>query len=170
MDLKAVGQRIKAAREAKNLTQEELAALVNLSTTHVSVIERGLKVTKLDTFVAIANTDQVKSGGMFNKTIEDCIVLYHPEHQYDYFKICVRVSHQGSYAFVSAMDFGTSKQMKKAGQAEAYRADRKGKSMSYKVGSMIGQGLTSIGRSKSKLEEEQNYYACIIDIFDEIVS
>ena len=91
-------------------------------------------------------TDQVKSGGMFNKTIEDCIVLYHPEHQYDY------------------------KQMKKAGQAEAYRADRKGKSMSYKVGSMIGQGLTSIGRSKSKLEEEQNYYACIIDIFDEIVS
>lgn len=56
MDLKAVGQRIKAAREAKNLTQEELAALVNLSTTHVSVIKRGLKVTKLDTFVAIANT------------------------------------------------------------------------------------------------------------------
>ena len=46
MDLKAVGQRIKAAREAKNLTQEELAALVNLSTTHVSVIERGLKVDK----------------------------------------------------------------------------------------------------------------------------
>lgn len=25
--------------------------------------------------------DQVKSGGLFNKTIEDCIVLYHPEHQ-----------------------------------------------------------------------------------------
>ena len=47
MDLKAVGQRIKAAREAKNFTQEELAALVNLSTKHVSVIERGLKVTKL---------------------------------------------------------------------------------------------------------------------------
>ena len=59
MDLKAVGQRIKAAREAKNLTQEELAALVNLSTTHVSVIERGLKVTKLDTFVAIANALEV---------------------------------------------------------------------------------------------------------------
>ena len=34
MDLKAVGQRIKAAREAKNLTQEELASLVNFSTTH----------------------------------------------------------------------------------------------------------------------------------------
>ena len=56
MDLKAVGQRIKAAREAKNLTQEELAGLVNLSPTHVSVIERGLKVTKLDTFIAVSYT------------------------------------------------------------------------------------------------------------------
>ena len=59
MDLKAVGQRIKDAREAKNLTQEELAALVNLSSTHVS--ERGLKVTKLDTFVAIANALDVSA-------------------------------------------------------------------------------------------------------------
>lgn len=61
MDLKAVGQRIKAAREAKNLTQEELAALVSLSPTHVSVIERGLKVTKLDTFIAIANALDVSA-------------------------------------------------------------------------------------------------------------
>ena len=48
MDLKAVGQRIKSSREAKNLT-------------HVSVIERGLKVTKLDTFVAIANALDVSA-------------------------------------------------------------------------------------------------------------
>lgn len=61
MDLKAVGQRIKAAREAKNLTQEELAGLVNLSPTHVSVIERGLKVTKLDTFIAIVNALDVSA-------------------------------------------------------------------------------------------------------------
>lgn len=115
-------------------------------------------------------TDQVKSGGMFNKTIEDCIVLYHPEHQNDYFKICIRVGHQGSYAFVSANDFGQSKQMNKADRADAYKADRAGKSMSYKVGSLIGQGLTTMGKNKSKLEEEQNYYACVIDMFDEIVS
>ena len=47
MDLKAVGQRIKAAREEKNLTQEELAALVNLSTTHVSVIEKRTESNKV---------------------------------------------------------------------------------------------------------------------------
>ncbi len=59
MDIGMVGKRIKEARERKNLTQEELAALVDLSSTHVSVIERGIKVPKLDTFVAIANTLEV---------------------------------------------------------------------------------------------------------------
>ena len=47
MDAQAVGQRIKAAREAKGLTQEGLAALVDLSPTHVSVIERGLKISPI---------------------------------------------------------------------------------------------------------------------------
>ena len=50
MDMKAVGRRIKMAREEKNLTQEDLASLVDISSTHISVIERGLKVVKLDTF------------------------------------------------------------------------------------------------------------------------
>ena len=61
MDLKAVGLRIKDAREAKNLTQEDLAALVDLSPTHVSVIERGVKAVKLDKFVAIANALDVSA-------------------------------------------------------------------------------------------------------------
>jgi len=64
MNLKAVGQRIKEAREAKGFTQEDLAAVVNLSPTHVSVIERGLKVAKLDTFVAIANALDVSADSL----------------------------------------------------------------------------------------------------------
>ena len=61
MDLKAVGLRIKTAREAKGLTQENLAALVDLSSTHISVIERGMKTVRLDTFVAIANALDVSA-------------------------------------------------------------------------------------------------------------
>ena len=61
MDLKLVGLQIKKAREAKGLTQEELAAKIDLSTTHISVIERGLKVAKLDTFVSIANALDVSA-------------------------------------------------------------------------------------------------------------
>lgn len=114
--------------------------------------------------------EQVKSGGVFNLSVEDCIVMYHPEHERDYFKFCIRVKHQGTYAFVLVNDFGQSSQVNKAGYAEAYKADRAGKQMSYKIGSLIGQGLTTIGKSKIKLEEEQMYYQCIMDIFDEIVS
>ena len=58
MDAKAVGQRIKAAREKKSMTQEDLAARINISPTHVSVIERG---TRIDTFVAIANVLEVSA-------------------------------------------------------------------------------------------------------------
>jgi len=60
--------------------------------------------------------------------------------------------------------------MNKANTAEFMKNDRKGKDMSYKVGSMIGQGIRSLGGNKQKLEDENNYYQCIFDIFDEIVS
>lgn len=121
--------------------------------------------------IAVAfRSDQVKVGGLLNSTTDDCLVMYHPEHENDYFKFCIRVRRQGVYAFVSINDFGQSKQMNKAGRAEAYQNDRQGREMSYKIGSMIGQAVTTIGRSKAKLEEEQMYYQCICDIFDEIVS
>lgn len=115
-------------------------------------------------------SDQVKSGGLFNSSVEDCLVMYHPEHESDYFKFCIRVNRQGSYAFVSVNDFGKSSQMAKADRAEFAAADRKGKSMSYKLGSLATQGLMNIGKSKQKLEAEQMYYQCVFDIFDEIIS
>lgn len=74
MDLQAVGKRIKAAREAKNLTQEDLAARVDLSTTHVSVIERGQKVTRLDTFIAIANALEVSADSLLIDVVTYSVV------------------------------------------------------------------------------------------------
>lgn len=114
--------------------------------------------------------DQVKAGSFFKPTYEDCLVMYHPDHLNDYFNFCIRVSHQGSYAFVSVNDFGVSKQISKADHAEWAKQDRKGKKMSYKVGSMIGSGLATLGKNKQKLEEEQMYYQCIFDLFDEIIT
>lgn len=70
MDAQAVGQRIKAAREAKGLTQEGLAALVDLSPTHVSVIERGLKIPNLDSFVAIANALGVSTDSLLIDVVD----------------------------------------------------------------------------------------------------
>ena len=70
MDAKAVGQRIKAAREKKNLTQEDLAALVEISPTHVSVIERGTKIPRMDTFVAIANVLEVSADSLLVDVVD----------------------------------------------------------------------------------------------------
>lgn len=64
MNAHAVGHRIKAAREANGLMQEKLATLVDLSPTHISVIERGLKIPNLDSFVAIANALDVSTDSL----------------------------------------------------------------------------------------------------------
>ena len=55
MDWTAVGKRIRIAREFAGLTQEELAARLEMSPTHISVLERGIKPPKLENFVRIAN-------------------------------------------------------------------------------------------------------------------
>ena len=61
MDLSPIGSRIKAAREKKKITQEELAGLLDMSTTHISVIERGVKPPRLETLIRIANALDVSS-------------------------------------------------------------------------------------------------------------
>lgn len=55
MDLTLLGNRIRIAREKKGITQEELADRVNISPSHISVIERGVKTARIDTVVRIAN-------------------------------------------------------------------------------------------------------------------
>ena len=61
MDLCAIGARIKAARERAGMTQEDLAADLDMSPTHISVLERGRKAPKLETLVNIANTLHVST-------------------------------------------------------------------------------------------------------------
>ena len=55
MDLKLLGNRIRIAREKKGITQEDLAGRIDISPSHVSVIERGVKAVRADTLVRIAN-------------------------------------------------------------------------------------------------------------------
>ena len=66
MDGKAVGRRIKEAREKRHLTQEELAARIDISPTHVSVIE----IPRLDTFVAIANALEVSGDALLLDVVD----------------------------------------------------------------------------------------------------
>lgn len=55
MNSELLGNRIQQFREAKGLTQEELATLTGISIKHISVLERGVKVPRLATFLTIAD-------------------------------------------------------------------------------------------------------------------
>ncbi|MFI3213052.1 MAG: helix-turn-helix transcriptional regulator [Eubacteriales bacterium] len=55
MDFKEMGKKIKKLRVEKGYTQEELAERLDLSVQHISAIERGVKVPKLETFIKIVN-------------------------------------------------------------------------------------------------------------------
>lgn len=87
IDHKAMGRRIKFARQKARMTQEKLAELLNVSIVHVSNIESGSGSPSLGMLVNIANTlavstdellcDSVKcSGQVFRKelveVVEDC--------------------------------------------------------------------------------------------------
>lgn len=56
IDYKILGNRIKATREAKNLTQEKLAELTGLSNNYISNIERNRSIPSLETLVKLCNS------------------------------------------------------------------------------------------------------------------
>ena len=56
-----LGNRVRDARERRHLTQEKLSEIVDISPTHMSVIERGVKGMKLSTFIKIANALDVSA-------------------------------------------------------------------------------------------------------------
>ncbi len=117
--------------------------------------------------------DEVKYGGLIGGGTEECIVLYHPEHQKDYFKLAIRIKRQGNYAFVTVQDFGTSTLMGNEGSKEHLKETFKHGTGAEKVGALIGSGLRKIvkgGANKQKLEAEQMWYSVVTDIFDEIIS
>lgn len=70
MDLSLVAQRIATVRKVKGMTQEELAALAGISSTHMSVIERGVKMPNLDTFVSIANALNVSADSLLLDVVD----------------------------------------------------------------------------------------------------
>ena len=75
MDQKAIGKRIKSAREKKGLTQEQLAEQVNLSPMHISVIERGNKLPRLETLIKIANVLDVSADTLLQDVVNNKIKL-----------------------------------------------------------------------------------------------
>ena len=69
MDLIAFGNRVRAARERLGITQEDLAARVGMSPSHMSIVERGVKVPRMDTVVKLANELDVSADYLFQDSV-----------------------------------------------------------------------------------------------------
>lgn len=149
----------------------------------LQTIQNAIKDSAMKYGIPVAfEADQIKSGGFLSKTVDDCIVLYHPEHPKDYYRIAISIKRQGTMAFVYANDFGESKNLKKLearGQSkEAFKGAMKADTSSMNIGSdsygaqLLKSGfktLVSLGGSKAKQEEENNYYSALMMILDEVI-
>ena len=69
MDIIAFGNRVRAARERLGITQEDLAARVGMSPSHMSIVERGVKVPRMDTVVKLANELDVSADFLLQDSI-----------------------------------------------------------------------------------------------------
>ena len=69
METQSIGRRIREIRLSQGLTQEQLAEKAEISPTHVSVIERGVKLPQLDTFVAICNALDVTANEILSDVL-----------------------------------------------------------------------------------------------------
>ncbi len=56
-----IGEKIREYRKKSNLSLEQFAELLDLSSTHIGNIERGVKTPTLQTFIKILNTLNVSS-------------------------------------------------------------------------------------------------------------
>ena len=74
MDYSAVARRVWEARKALGLTQEELADRAEVSSTHISVLERGVKLPNLDTFIAIANALGVSADYLLQDVVDKSVL------------------------------------------------------------------------------------------------
>lgn len=54
IDYKALGNRIRASRKAKGISQEKLSELCGISTAHVGHIERGTRIPSLEALFKIS--------------------------------------------------------------------------------------------------------------------
>lgn len=101
------------------------------------------------------STEQVKSGGLFNSTVEDCVIITNKEHPSDYFTYCLMLQKQGKMAYLSSWYYGSSTLTGKAHQAEARK------------GSLGGMLLNAVaGVNQSAYDAEYQYY----DMLDSLIS
>ena len=79
VDLKDIGARIKAARIKKELTQAELAEMLNVSSVHVSKIELGKTNFSVDILMRLTEIFQISADELLRTDIPGINIYYSAE-------------------------------------------------------------------------------------------
>ena len=74
-----IGERIRLARQARNMSQQELSTKADISLPHVSEIENGKKSMKLVTFIRIIEVLQVSADSIIRADVPHVNELYQNE-------------------------------------------------------------------------------------------
>ena len=70
IDYLDIGARIRAERKKQSISQERLAEMVDVGTTHISHIETGNTVPSIKTFIAIINALNLSSDELLRNHIQ----------------------------------------------------------------------------------------------------
>lgn len=65
-----VGQRVKTLRKAKNLTQQNLADMINVTKVSICCYEKGTRTPNLDTFIDLVNVLETTPDYLLGRDID----------------------------------------------------------------------------------------------------
>ena len=74
MDYKKLGMRVRQQRVLCQLTQEQLARQVGISTSFVGHIERGEKKASIETVVALCNAMDISPSVLLQDSLSDAVI------------------------------------------------------------------------------------------------
>lgn len=103
--------------------------------------------------------DEVKSGGMFNSTTEDCIVITNKNFEKDYYKFVVIMRTTGKVLIVEPYYFGISSMALKMDMAEQ---------RSHSIKGSLFNAIA--GPNQTKWQEETDYYGLVQTLLQEVFS
>ncbi len=75
----SIGQKIKAIRKRKGLSQLTLSEIINRSPTYISYIEGGIKSMSLDTFILLVNALNTTTDELLMDNLENTIKVSNHE-------------------------------------------------------------------------------------------
>lgn len=104
--------------------------------------------------------DQIQTGGMFNKQVQDCLLLINAEHQNDYFKFVFTTRTTGTVSTIGIYHCGSSAYIGKANLKE-FR-----KNSDFALDRIAGFFTTT---NSQAMQEENDYYMMVFDVLKKLL-